>query len=173
MNTFFEAKLDTVSKIITSLLLPIFTIFPFYLYFVLNNAKDHSFLNWYVAIAIFLIAISVYLYSYWVQGYQLENGKIIINHKHLKDTIIAMDTIKTVTIYTKKEMGLLLRYWGNGGLFGYTGFFVNKTLGRMQWYGTQMQEAVFLQLASGKTIVVTPLDASGFVKALGVKNKKA
>jgi uncharacterized membrane protein (Fun14 family) len=63
-------------------------------------------------------------------------------------------------------MGIALRVLGNGGIFGYTGGFATKALGRMQWYITNQQNIVLIKLRNGKLICVSPDDVPGFVSAM-------
>lgn len=66
-----------------------------------------------------------------------------------------------------QAMSRSFRTFGNGGLFCFAGWFRNKTLGSYRAFATDPKRAVVLKLGN-KTIVVTPDDPQGFVKALGI-----
>jgi Bacterial PH domain len=165
MNNYFAATLDTVSKIITALVAPIFTIFPVLLFFVLRSQQDQNYIAYYIGIILLLwIAFAVCL-AYWVQGYSLTETELII-HQKFTTTKLPLSTIVSATAVSKQEMGLVIRYMGNGGLFGYTGYFSNKLYGRMQWYVTSMQHLIVLELIDKKYICISPNEVQDFLKKI-------
>jgi fumarate reductase subunit C len=163
---FFKASLDTVSKIITSLMAPIFTIFPIYLFFSLRNEPDQSLHIYFIGIIVLLNLIFVGCVLYWVKGYTVNETQLIIHRLKGKKIFLLADIAKHEAL-TKKEMGFVLRVLGNGGIFGYTGFFTNKTFGRMNWFVTSQQNLVIITLNNNKVIAVSPDDVVGFRKLLG------
>jgi len=56
-----------------------------------------------------------------------------------------------------------VRIFGNGGLFGITGWFWNRRIGRFRAYATDPERAVLLRYADGKKLVVTPHDVQHFI----------
>lgn len=58
-----------------------------------------------------------------------------------------------------------LRLLGNGGLFVFCGWFRNAELGRFRAFVTDWQRAVVIR-ASRQTVVISPADPAGFVRAL-------
>ena len=56
-----------------------------------------------------------------------------------------------------------LRLFGNGGLFGISGWFWNRRLGRFRAYATDPQRAVLLAYRDGSKVVVTPGDVQHFI----------
>jgi hypothetical protein len=57
---------------------------------------------------------------------------------------------------------------GNGGLFSFTGWYWNKTLGSFRAFATDFRYTVVLK-REGSTVVVTPDDPQGFVQAVVAK----
>ena len=64
-------------------------------------------------------------------------------------------------------MRFAIRTFGNGGVFGYTGYFYKKGIGSMLWYCTQRANYILIEKTNGKKIVITPDDADGFMKDIG------
>mgnify|MGYP001063065976 CR=1 FL=1 len=60
-----------------------------------------------------------------------------------------------------------LRIWGNGGLFGITGYFWNKNLGRFRIFATDPRRAVVLKLHD-RTVVVSPAEPEAFLEELAL-----
>jgi hypothetical protein len=56
-----------------------------------------------------------------------------------------------------------LRLFGNGGLFGISGWFWNRRLGRFHAYATDQDRAVLLRYRNGDKVVVTPHDVHHFI----------
>jgi hypothetical protein len=56
-----------------------------------------------------------------------------------------------------------LRLFGNGGLFGITGWFWNRRIGRFRAYATDPGRVVLLRYRDGKKVVVTPGDVQHFI----------
>jgi Bacterial PH domain len=161
----FKASLDTVSKIVTILMSPIFVLWPFYMFFTISQQPDHTFSQAFIAIIIFVLLIYVLCLISWVKSYTITDTELIIN-KFFGKRIIARADIKSAKYITKKEMGFVIRMLGNGGIFGYTGFFTNKTIGRMRWHVTNQQNLVILSMLNGKTICVSPDEVPEFLKAI-------
>jgi hypothetical protein len=62
-----------------------------------------------------------------------------------------------------------LRLFGNGGMFGFTGWLRNRRLGVYRAFATDPARAVVLTLGQRK-IVITPADPAAFVRALESKH---
>jgi len=54
------------------------------------------------------------------------------------------------------------RFFGNGGLFSFTGWFWNRRLGRYRAFATDPGRAVILTWP-GRVVVITPHDPQGFI----------
>lgn len=58
-----------------------------------------------------------------------------------------------------------IRTCGNGGMYSFTGWYWSKALGRFQPYVTDLNHTVVLRWEK-KTVVLSPDDPEGFVRAL-------
>jgi hypothetical protein len=56
-----------------------------------------------------------------------------------------------------------LRLFGNGGLFGISGWFWNRRIGRFRAYATDPERAVLLRYRDGRKVLVTPHDVQHFI----------
>ena len=165
MSKYFKASLDTVSKIITGLVSPIFTLFPIILFFALRNEADKSYLPYFVLLCLMLWVAFAYCILFWVKGYSLAEGQLVIQ-RQWKNKTYALSEIKSANYITKKDRGFVIRVMGTGGIFGYTGYFTSKQHGRMQWFVTNQEKLIVVELTNGKFICISPDDTDGFLKAL-------
>jgi hypothetical protein len=58
-----------------------------------------------------------------------------------------------------------LRIFGNGGLFGITGLYWNKTLGKFRFFATDPAKSVVLRLHD-RIVVISPQDPQAFLEEL-------
>ncbi len=165
MHLEFKASLDTVSKIITCLVAPIFTLFPIYYWYMFSNGTDLKYEKSFLGLIFCLLIVFAICIINWPKKYVVDNDNLIIKNL-LGHKIYARSEIKKVEAITKKEMGLALRIFGNGGLFGYTGWFTTKALGRMRWFVSNTEKMVIITLSNGKNIAVSPDEVDAFVKAI-------
>ncbi len=56
-----------------------------------------------------------------------------------------------------------VRLFGNGGLFGISGWFWNRRIGRFRAYATDPARVVLLRYRDGTKVVVTPHDVQHFI----------
>ena len=56
-----------------------------------------------------------------------------------------------------------VRLLGNGGLFGISGWFWNRRIGRFRAYATDPGRAVLLRYRDGRKVMVTPHDVQHFI----------
>ena len=64
---------------------------------------------------------------------------------------------------SNNDMGLTIRTFGVGGLFGYFGKFFNSKIGRLTMYGTRRNNTVLIE-TDNKKIILTPDDPIEFLK---------
>jgi hypothetical protein len=161
----FKASLDTVSKIITGLVAPIFTLFPIYYWYMFSHGTDLKYEPAFIGLIVVLLSIFAICIINWPKKYIIEGENLIIKNL-VGQVVYNRKTIQDIQIISKTDMGLALRILGNGGLFGYTGWFTTKTLGRMRWFVTSTEYMVIITLANGKKIAVSPDEREAFVKAM-------
>jgi hypothetical protein len=98
-----------------------------------------------------------------VRDYSLTPDAILI-HRLCWKTKLPRQGLKSA----EYQPGILrhsLRSFGNGGLFSFTGWYHNRTLGTYRAYATDIHRTVVLRL-NGKTIVLTPDEPERFVSEL-------
>jgi Bacterial PH domain len=96
-----------------------------------------------------------------VRGYTVRPGALQI-HRLLWTTQVGLDGLEEV-LRDPEAMRGSLRLLGNGGLFSFTGWFRNRTLGMYRAFVTDPRRAVVLRLPQ-RTVVVSPADPEGFVR---------
>jgi transcriptional regulator with XRE-family HTH domain len=116
---------------------------------------------WQIPAILYVIYVICLLYS--VQGYAIE-GKTLIVKRLLWKTRIPFEGLTGVEAL-EGAMRHSLRLFGNGGLFAYTGYFRNTTIGGYKAYVTDLNRTVVLRFGE-KTIVVSPDSPDAFVRAV-------
>jgi len=97
---------------------------------------------------------------YMVRGYVLTESALFITRPGWRRTL-NLAGLTSAKVDPEALRGSF-RIFGNGGCFGFVGWFRNKTLGVYRAYATDSTRAVVLRFAD-KTVVVTPDDPQGFV----------
>ena len=111
-----------------------------------------------------LIAICLFCFLFRPLTYVLTNDNLVI-HRLFNDVIIKRQNIVTAREVNKKDMGLTIRTFGVGGLFGYFGKFSNSKIGRLTMYGTRRNNAVLIE-TDKKKFILTPDDPIQFIRQL-------
>ncbi|MGP1387399.1 MAG: PH domain-containing protein [Thainema sp.] len=125
-----------------------------------------SSLIWIASMIVMPLAILLGTAIFSVQGYQVANETLYVQRLGWKSAI-ALDQLTSVEI-DPTAMDQSIRTWGNGGLFGFTGHFRNRKLGKYQAYATDFKQSVILRFRD-RTVVVTPADPERFVQTLQQK----
>lgn len=156
----FPAALDTTSKVITYSLMAFAVVFAGILF----STANEPFLLLLLPNAILpIIILFTWLYSpyaYSVMDYHL------IVHRRIGEFRIALATVRDVNTLDKKAMGWAVRTMGNGGLFGYTGWYTSSPQGRMRWFVRQQKNFVMLITDDQKKFVLSPNEPEALVKAI-------
>lgn len=153
------ATLDKTAKIITVIML---LVLVGLLYPVLKEGKTGGS----IASAIIdslLFFITVFCYYFSTSGYRITNDKLIIE-RPVGKKIISLKNLQDIYSYQKIEKGFTIRTFGNGGLFGYFGYFNNDEIGRFKLYSTKGSAFVILDFGKEK-IGISPDDPE-FIEAL-------
>ncbi|BBM02809.1 PH domain-containing protein [Microbulbifer sp. GL-2] len=90
---------------------------------------------------------------FMVRGYVIQSNNLLVLRLGWKTTIPLQGLNKASA--DPESMQGSVRIFGNSGLFGYTGLFQNKKLGRYRAFATDQEKAVVLQFPT-KTLVITP-----------------
>jgi hypothetical protein len=164
----YKASLDTLALVIT------IAVAVFFIVLIASVGKDilnHTESGLPIVAIIFSIILPVVIFSLcWFfapSSYTLTDNDIVINRPTGKRAIKYAEIAEVRTI-GKNDLGILIRTFGNGGLFGYYGKFHSSKLGSMTLYTTQRKNRLLITTTNGSKIMITPDDLS-LVEALKKK----
>ena len=155
----FTATWGTPSKIMTAFMALINIIFLIVLF---TAYKDEPQFFLFPVVLLFITFVITYLFQ--PLKYIVESDRIEIVRRFNKFKIAKSD-ILSVEKLSNDDMGMAWRTFGNGGLFGYTGWFTSRSQGKMRWFVTQRNNYVRITLQSHKVIILSPDDVNGFTQA--------
>jgi len=110
---------------------------------------------------VLIVALYISMYLLKTLSIGVDDHAITINRK-VKPVSILFSEISSIR--RVDDMRFAIRTLGNGGVFGYTGYFYKKGIGTMLWYCTQRANYILIEKTSGKKIVITPDDADEFLR---------
>ncbi len=96
-----------------------------------------------------------------IRGYALDGGTLLIR-RLLWTTRISLSGLQSAALVPKAMNGSL-RTCGNGGLFSFTGWYWNRSLGSYRAWVTDLPNTVVLRVGD-RTLVLSPEPAEAFVK---------
>lgn len=111
-----------------------------------------------------LVGVLIYGYLYSPIAYSITSNEVII-HRRINTYSIPRTSIHSLYPITEAEMGRVIRLFGNGGVFGYTGIYRSKQQGTMNWFVSQHKNYVVIESNFKKKYVLTPDDVPGFLAA--------
>jgi hypothetical protein len=109
------------------------------------------------------IAILAGTMPFMVRGFVLTDDELRIERLGWQNRFKLAD-VKSV-VADPESLRWSIRLCGSGGLFGFFGWFRNRTLGTYRAYGTDPKNTVVIRLHD-RAIVVTPHDPTRFVEEL-------
>ena len=113
-----------------------------------------------LALTLVPLAILIATLPFIVRGYIISVGALRIERFGWQNRFALADVVSVNA--DPEAMRGSLRLFGSGGLFGFFGWFRNKTLGTYRAYSTDPKNTVVVKLKN-RTIVVTPGDPARFV----------
>lgn len=116
-------------------------------------------------VSLLLFATIGMMYLLRTTGISVTGDAIMIERK-IKPVTIPFSDIKEIKNVSKEEMGRVIRTFGNGGLFGYTGMYYSKKQGSMMWYCTRLGNYVIIETRDGKKVVISPDNPQELVRAV-------
>jgi len=124
-------------------------------------AGPRQLLAWRVAMIGVPLAVLLGSLPFMVRGYVLTETHLEVRRLGWRSLLPLADLVAV----TGEPQGLRgsLRLFGNGGLFGISGWFWNRSIGRFRAYATDPDRAVLLRYRDGSKIVVTPHDVQHFL----------
>ena len=156
---FYKASLDTMSKIVTAVTA------LFFLFFAIKTFTSWGEMPYILLIpCVILIGTLFITYIYSPQGYEITLDSIQIVRK-INRFHIQRNEILSITPLSADELGRAWRTFGNGGMFGYTGWFRSAKQGSMRWFVSQRKNYVCILTTNHKKYILSPDDVEGFIKA--------
>ncbi|MBZ5856821.1 PH domain-containing protein [Flavihumibacter profundi] len=154
----YKASLDNLAKGITIGVTVLFAFIIIGQYSIIKDAGR--------AIPIYttvgLVLVYFIAYAFRPIHYVFTPDKLII-HRLISDVKIDCSQIRSVELLEKEQIGMAIRTFGVGGLFGYFGKFASRKLGSMTWYATRRNNYVLVQTMDNKKIILTPDEPEGLV----------
>jgi hypothetical protein len=117
--------------------------------------------RWAIALVPPLIVFGTLLFV--VRGYVLGPGELRILRLGWQNRIPLAEVVAVAA--DPEAMRGSIRLCGSGGLFGFLGWFRNRTLGVYRAYATNPRNAVVIRLRQ-RTLLVTPENPAAFVREL-------
>ena len=153
----FKASLDVLSKIVTSLIAIIAAVLLY------NYFMEDRFI--FIFTGGFLMLLILFMFLYMPQKYIVSKEELIIT-RIIGNFKVERKNILKVIHPDRSYLSFVVRVFGNSGLFGYTGYFWNKSFGKMHWFVTQRKNYVVIDMGTKRKIVLSPDDYDGLIDAL-------
>jgi hypothetical protein len=118
-------------------------------------------LLWRLAMLGVPVAVLLGALPFMIRGYTLTETDIEVRRLGWS-TLLPMAGIVAVTGEPDGLRGSL-RLLGNGGLFGISGWFWHRRIGRFRAYATDPGRAVLLRYRDGRKVLLTPHDVQHFI----------
>lgn len=115
--------------------------------------------------AVAIGAVLLFCEGYAPQCVEVGDGSLIVVRRY-DNVVIREDDIKELRPLDKQDLRYCLRLWGNGGVFGYTGYFWAPKLGRFSMYATSLSGLTLVRTYSRGTLVVGCSEPELLVKHL-------
>jgi hypothetical protein len=119
-----------------------------------------------VALPLFILIASL---PFMVRGYAITGAAIQVR-RLMWSSPLPLEGLVAVTGEPEGLRGAV-RIFGNGGLFGISGWFWSRRLGRFRAYATDPGRVVLLRYRDGKKVIVTPGDVQHFIVCLRTQAK--
>ncbi|MCX5732154.1 MAG: PH domain-containing protein [Deltaproteobacteria bacterium] len=107
--------------------------------------------------------IAVVSWALGPRGLEIEGGELRILRNAWRASAVPLSGIQEVAILPPGSLRGAIRTFGNGGLFGYYGWYYRR--GAFRLYATRRDRLVEI-VAAGKRIVVSPDEPGRFVEGL-------
>lgn len=100
-----------------------------------------------------------------IRDYTIASGELLIR-RLLWTTRVQLSGLQSAE-FMPNAMCRSIRLCGNGGMFSFTGWYRNRTLGNYRAFVTELKNTVVLRFKN-KTIVVSPENPENFVSEISV-----
>jgi hypothetical protein len=109
-------------------------------------------------------AILALAFAWSPRAYTVVDRAVVVE-RLIGKVSIPLDGIRAARRAAADDFAGCIRLWGNGGLFGYYGYFSTTKLGRSWWYLTNRRNSVVVITDRGATLF-SPDDVDGFLAAI-------
>jgi len=161
----FKSSLTLITKVIPALMIAIATAV---VVATLPGRLEYG----YVSLIAPVVIYGVVIFCFFDRSLRYEIGEGFLK-------IIRPKGAKSYSVYDIKSVEFIgslpfgtIRTFANGGLFGFTGWYYNRKLGKFRAFMTRMNHSVLVAFNDGKKIMLSPDDAMGFVTCLTKYIKK-
>jgi hypothetical protein len=152
-----KASFDWKVKLVTSAFCLFFLTF-FILWFInIETSKTPTF-------SVIMLLTLGFVYLFHVQNYGVTHEGIKIN-RLIGSKQVDFHSIKKVYRVKNDDLGFMIRIFGNGGIFGFFGFYQSQIYGKMTLFCTQQRNYVIVE-TDLKKYVLTPDEPLDFVKSV-------
>jgi hypothetical protein len=103
-----------------------------------------------------------------IRAYTVTDQAILV-HRWFWTTVLPLAELRTVE-FEPNVMRRSIRMFGNGGMFSFTGWFCNKTLGTYRAFVTDPRKTVVLRFLR-RTILVSPSAPDEFVNEIRITSR--
>lgn len=103
--------------------------------------------------------------AYMPLGYTIDLDHVAVERK-IGKFFIPRTEIEQAVLVTDKDLGRTWRMAGNGGVFGYTGWYKTASFGTIRWFVTSREKYVMIVMQSGKKYLLSPDDPKGFIDSI-------
>lgn len=161
----YTSSLDQTAKVTPYAILVLGFIILVAGLFVFIKYSDQQLLLYITTLPTFFLLIGIVVAMYYLQplGVTLNDGDIIIDRR-IKPVVIPIAEIKQVRAVSEDDMRYSIKTMGNGGVFGYTGAYYNKKMGKMSWYCSQRKNYILIERTNNKKVIVTPDDPEALLR---------
>ena len=156
----FSTSYDTTTKFTTPIALVV--MISGLVTLLLIHIDGYNIYNYIMAGVLFLtIILSI---AFAPKSYDVDDGVLYINRLLMPPIPIKISDITAVKPVTRQELKGSIRLFGSGAFLGYYGIFSSKALGRMNWYATNLNNAVLIKTSNGKKHLLTPDERDAFMQ---------
>ncbi|WP_212004750.1 PH domain-containing protein [Chitinophaga sp. HK235] len=156
----YSTRLDTTSRIITSLLIGVCLVLLTVSVFTGREGAVAS-----IVPALILVVIVTVTWSVKPLAYELTADALIIIRPLSRKRVLLADIAEVFPLAADELKGSI-RSFGSGGLFGYLGYFASQQQGAYEMWCTDRTSMVMIILKNKKKLVISPVERNEFVLAL-------
>lgn len=161
MEKFFPASLNATTKSITGAIFLLAILAPLIIRNSIKSDDVPIWLPWLMPALLLIVLAGAFLYR--PLGYVV--GPSGIGVRRMMGTVrwAAAEMVEVRQI-SNDEIGYPIRIFGNGGVFGFTGWFRSGKMGWMRWYCTRRENFVVIVLNEKYQRIITPDEPAELVR---------